>query len=175
MIKNRTIRLILASVTAAITLTCLIVTLLISRSVTLNAGITDLPFNELTSKAIDTKLNLAETLFQIGILMLGALWGLVIAKKDEIQLVFSQRPEVVMFLGSSVLLLLSACSYGFYLNQVSHYFVDASVSAVRGHLELSVPDIFDQNVNYLFFCQIISLGAGIINGVLTLVSTHRLK
>ncbi|MBC8030544.1 MAG: hypothetical protein H7Z16_10575 [Pyrinomonadaceae bacterium] len=142
---------------------------------TLADGIENLPFNEVTSKSIDTQFELSQTLFQIALLMTGALWGLVIAKKDEIKLVFSELSEVVMFLSSSVVLLLSVGSYGFYLWKVSHYFADASVAATKGGLGPYVPDIFDQDISYLFLCQIVSLVAGIFNGVLTLVSAHNLR
>ena len=175
MSSKRKLRALLAIVSPTVTACCLVAIIWLSLNVSIDAGIENLPFNEVTGKAVDTQLALSETLFQVGILMLGALWGLVIAKKDEIQLVFSQRSEVIMFVGSSSLLLMSVCAHGFYLDSVSHYFVDAAVASERGGLPASVPDIFDQNVRYLFICQFVSLLAGMINGVLIFISAHKLR
>lgn len=174
MIRKKTLRHVLAFVSGGITVACLIAIVFSTQLTPL--GIDNLPFNDVTSKSVDLQLGLSETLFQVGLLMLGALWGLVIAKKDEVHLVFSRRSELVMFVGSSALLLLSLCSYGIYIRKVARYIAVASVIVYKNpKLTPYVPDIFDQNVNYLFACQIVSLIAGTINGMLTLVSTHRLR
>jgi hypothetical protein len=173
--NNKTCRVLLAVLSLSITIFCVGFTLYRVNTASLVAGIEDLPFNELTSKSVDTQLDLAKTLFDLALLMIAALWGLVIAKKDEIQLVSSQRSTVIMFFCASGLLLLSAYSYGSYLRKISSYFADASAALTKSNLPLSVPDIFDQNVNHIFVWQYYSLVAGILNGVLTLVSAHRLK
>lgn len=165
----------LAVLTALITISFLVALVLITKSITLDSGIDNLPFNDVTAKSIETQLDLSKTLFEITLLMIGALWALVIAKKDEAQLVLSDWRQVVMFVSASTVLLISACSYCLYLQNVSHYFVDASVAASKGGIEPTVPDIFDQNINYLFRCQIVSLGTGIFNGTVTLISAYKLK
>ena len=172
---KRPLKYLLAILTVAITLCCLIATVRIISTVSIQGGIDDLPFNDVTSKSIDTQLDLAKTLFQISLLMTGALWGLVIAKKDDVKIVSANTELVVMFLSSSVVMLVSMLCYGVYLRTLSHYFADAAAAAAKGGLDASIPDIFDQNINYLFLCQIISLGAGILNGVITLVAAHTLK
>jgi hypothetical protein len=168
-------RICLAILSALITISFLLALVVIMRAVTLDSGIDNLPFNEVTGKSIETQLDLSKTLFEISLLMIGALWALVIAKPGEAQLVLSDGAQVVMFLSASIVLLISACSYCLYLHNVSHYFVDAAVAASKGNLDPTVPDIFDQNINYLFRCQIVSLGTGIFNGTVTLVSAYKLK
>jgi hypothetical protein len=153
---------------------CLVVTLYIVATVKISSGIPPLAFNDVTSKSIETRLGLAQTLFQLTILMIGALWGLLIAKKDEIKLVFAQYSEVVMFISASAVLLLSISAYAFYLNKLSSQFADAGSLGNLGET-LYIPDIFDQNINYLFILQIVGLIVGTVNGLLTLLSTHRLR
>lgn len=172
--NHRGLRIGFAVFTAIVTVAGVIWIVYIAKNVSLNAGIENVPFNEITSKSIDTQLDLARTVYEVTIVIIAALWGAVIVKKDEAKLVFT-GPEGVMLISSSLVLLLSVCSYGLYLNELSHYFVDASVSTSRGGLVPSVPDIFDQNINYLFQTQVVSLTAGIINGGLTLISAYRIK
>lgn len=177
MSQRKTIRNRLAVVAVLITLASLVATVYFVINVRIDNGILPLPFNDVSSKSIDARLGVAQTLFQLALLMIGALWALIIAKKDEVQIVFAEPAEVWMFISASIVLLLSICSYGFYLNKISNQFADAARSLGKSELPLplSVPDIFDQNVNYLFVVQILSLVAGIVNGVLTLVSAHKLK
>lgn len=163
----------LAVATVAITLFCVVATIIISRNVSLAKGIPDIPFNDLSAKSFEMRLSLSENLFQLALLMLGALWGLVIAKKDEAQIVFSKAPEVILFVGASLLLIFSAVAYSLYVNKLTGYFSDAAISAGGG--DLSLPNIFDQNVNYLFVIQILNLVAGVMNGIFTLFSAHKLK
>jgi len=177
MSQRKIIRKRFALLATVITLACIAATVFFVINVRVDHGIRALPFNLVSSKSIDARLTVAQTLFQLALLMIGALWGLIIAKKGEVQIVFEEPAEVFMFFSASIVLLLSICSYGFYLNKISHQFADAARALGNSELELplSVPDIFDQNVNYLFVLQIVTLVAGIFNGVLTLVSAHKLK
>src|SRR5687767_116035 len=150
---NSTLRCGLAVSSATITLGCIVTTLIISGSVSIASGIDDLPFNQLTDKSLEIRLDLSQNLFQLALLMLGSLWGLVIAKKDEAQIVFSKLPEVVLFIGASLLLIFSVVSYSLYVNRVTAYLSDAAISSAFSS-EPSLPNIFNQNVNYLFVIQI---------------------
>lgn len=171
---NSALRSGLAVSSAMITLGCIATTIVISRSVSIASGIDDLPFNGLTEKSLDIRLDLSQNLFQLALLMLGSLWGLVIAKKDEAQIVFSKLPEVVLFIGASLLLIFSVVSSSLYVNKLTAYLSDAAIASAYSN-EPSLPNVFNQNVNYLFIIQILNLGAGVLNGIFTLVSAHRLK
>ena len=167
------IRGVLAVASVVISLGCVVATVVISWNVSIAEGLPDIPFNDLAAKSLEMRLDLSQSLFQLALLMLGSLWGLVIAKKDEAQIVFSKTPEVALFVGASLLLIFSVVSHSLYINKLTAYFSDAAVSAGGG--ELSLPNIFDQNVNYLFIIQILNLVAGVLNGIFTLVSAHKLK
>ena len=171
-------RYVLAGSTSVITIGFIITTVVIVARVSIAGGINDLPFNELTKKSVETRLDLSRSLFELALLMLGALWALVIAKKDEAQIVLSKPSEALMFLGASLLLLLSVSSHAVYLNNVTRYLADAAASSKSGagvNLDLSLPNIFDRNVNYVFVIQIINLIAGVFNAIATIFSAHKLK
>jgi|RhiMetdeSRZDD1v2_1073273.scaffolds.fasta_scaffold844070_1 hypothetical protein len=177
MFNYKNLRNVLAIVTIMLAAVCLIANIYFWFTVRFDLGIRPLPFNEITSKSIDARLILAQSLFQVALLMLGALWGLVIAKKDEIQILFGDKPETVMFFSASVVLLMSVLSYGIYLTKISSQFAIAVrlLDSSPVPLPLSIPDVFDQNVEYLFKLQLAGLVAGIVNGVVTLFSAHKLR
>jgi hypothetical protein len=177
MSKQASIRRALAVVTAGIAVICLALGVGIYWKVSLDAGVPNLPYNDIVAKSLDTQLDLSGTLFHTALLTFGALWALVIAKKDEVKLVFSNLPDSTMFMASSALLLLSVLAYGFYLNLISTYLTDAGAASARlpPGAQPSIPDIWDQNVNYLFRCQVAFLIAGVVNGAVTLISMHHLK
>lgn len=166
------VRALLAVVSVVISFGCIVATIVIARSVSIAHGIPDLPFNDMASKCLEMRLDLSQSLFQLALLMLGSLWALVIAKKDEAQIVFSKPPEAVLFVSASLLLIFSVVSYSLYVNKLTGYLSDAAASAGG---DPSLPNIFDQNVNYLFVIQILNLVAGVLNGVFTIVSAHKLK
>ena len=174
MSKKKFARSGLTAIAVASTVGCLAVILYNVNKVSIDFGIEPLPFNDLTSKSIDLQVDLSRTLFQIALVMTGALLGLVIAKEDEVKIVFSKPHEAIMFFCASFLLLLSMSSYGYYISTISNYFADA-VAASKNQLPISIPNIFNQNVNYLFDLQLVSLIAGIVSGVLTFVSAHKLR
>src|SRR5438132_13708684 len=55
-------------------------------------------YNERTKAAIDVRLDQGRSLFQLGLLVTGALWGLVIAKPDETRILLRHWPEIVRFI-----------------------------------------------------------------------------
>jgi hypothetical protein len=177
MSERQTTRKILAVFTALVAVACLTTTVVFVLTVRIDAGIPPLLVDDVTTKSIDARLVLAQSLFQVALLMVGALWGIVIAKPGEIQIVFRRNAEIVMFVSASVVLLVSIISYGFYLNKITHQFAEAVRSRSNSAIPIAafIPDVFDQNVNYLFTLQFVSLAAGILNGVLTLFSAHRLR
>ena len=177
MSKRQTTRKLLAVFTALTAVACLTATVVFVLSVRIDGGIPPLLMDDVTTKSIDARLVLAQSLFQVALLMVGALWGIVIAKPGEIQIVFRRNAEIVMFVSASVVLLVSIISYGFYLNKITHQFAEAVRSRSNSAIPIAafIPDVFDQNVNYLFTLQFVSLAAGILNGVLTLFSAHRLR
>lgn len=177
MSDKKTIRKLFAFVTTFVAVACLVTAVAFVLSIRKDEGIPPLLMDEVTTKSIDARLVLAQSLFQVALLMVGALWGIVIAKPGEIQLVFKERFEMAMFLSASVVLLTSILCYGIYLEKITEQFAEAVRARSKSPIAISafIPDVFDQNVNYLFVLQSVSLAGGLFNGVLTLFSTHRLR
>lgn len=136
-------------------------------------GVDDRPFNELTSESIKTQVEFSRSLFEVGLLVTGALWALIIAKKDEAGVVLDDHPELIMFISASLLLLLSLICHAMYLKEIE-YVLGVSGRAFN-EKRPSVLDIFNPNIHYLFSSQAWFLGAGIIIAITTLFSAHRLK
>jgi hypothetical protein len=126
---------------------------------------------DLLRAAIDLKIDQSRSEFQIALLVLGALWGLMIAKRDEVKIVLSDMPEIVMFWCASALLLASTVFHVMYVENIAYIF------ALAGSIDggKSVPDVFESGINNPYKFQFWALLAGLVVGLMTLLSAHRLK
>jgi len=174
--SKRYIRQILAVLTTVNAVACLITAVILFSGVKLVGGVDPLLMDDVTTKSIDARLVLSQSLFQVALLMIGALAAIIIAKPGETQIVFHKNPELLMFLSASVVLLISIVCYGFYLNKITEQFAAAVRARSKSAVPIAtfIPDVFDENVNYLFKLQFVSLVAGVVNGALTLFSAYRL-
>lgn len=143
------------------------------NAVSIKKGIKDIPYNELIKASIDGKLDVSKSLFQVGLVSLAALWGLVIAKKDEASIVLSKNPELVTFICASLLLLLSLVSHVLYLETILSGFSDAGLAFDEANK--TIIDLFDPKFDYLFNWQINNLFAGTLTAIFTLFSAHKLN
>jgi len=125
--------------------------------------------------AIDLQLTSAESLYQVALVFVAALWGLVIAKKDEAAITLGDRPEIALFVTASVLLLTSVLMYHVYIAQITEALRIAGVTALGADAEIDIPDVFDSYYAHLFWYQRRFLIAGAVCGVLTLLSAHHLR
>src|SRR5882724_1903699 len=98
------LRWILACVAVIVLVATLAVTIHGIVTTSLRAGLEDIPYNELTKESIDLRLEFSRSLFEVGLLITAALWGLIIAKKDEAGVVLKDHQEVIMFFSASLLL-----------------------------------------------------------------------
>lgn len=136
-------------------------------------GLEDITFNELTGESIKSNVEFSRSLFQVGLLITGGLWGLIIAKKDEAGIVLKDKPEVIMFTCASLLLITSLICHSLYLSYVSYiYFLGGKTFSLQ---HPTIPDIFDPNINNLFIYQIWCLVFGFLIAIVTLFSAHKLK
>jgi hypothetical protein len=134
-----------------------------------------IPYRDLVKAAIDANLAQSTGLFDVGLLLLGALWGLVIAKKDEGRITAGDFPELIMFLCASGLLLLSFLWHDYYLENLAGAYDLASRNCVQANMAC-FPDVLGvPNVEYLRNYQqiFLVLGGGI--ALVTIVSAHHLK
>jgi hypothetical protein len=131
------------------------------------------PYNNLTNGGIQTKLNLSSNIFQVALLLSAALAGLLIAKDNEARLVLGRAPEIAMFICAGLLILLSFASHILYLNEISNlYFLAGQL--YEDSLP-SMPDVSDDNVNFLLAYQIKYLLSGALLAFFTFFSAHILK
>jgi hypothetical protein len=121
----------------------------------------DSPTSE-TQKGMELRLDLSAKLFDVGIVLLGVLWGLVLA--DKIQINFSRWQDVLLFVSSNLLLLLSL---------FFHLLYKLRVSALLWSLN-RVPDIASEHVDYLFQGQWLFFLASLVTGFFTVVSVKLL-
>lgn len=130
-------------------------------------------YNDLTDGAIQASLNLSNNLFQIAVLVMAALAGLMIAKDGEAGFVLSNAQEVIMSICASLVLLLSIIFNLLYVNEISYIY------AIAGKLHVesmpSVPDVFDENIRFLFYYQFTYLLTGTTLAFITFISAHKIK
>jgi hypothetical protein len=163
-----------AVISATLLIAALIYTVYTAFSTSLAAGLTDIKYNELTSESIKGRVDFSRSLFQVGLLVTAALWGLIIAKKDEARIVFSDKPEITMFWSSCALLILSLVDHSIYLHYISQIYAVAGQALGKG-ADPTMPDVFDATINQFYIFQIVYLVLGSLVAVITLISAHRLK
>lgn len=167
------LRWFLALLSIAVVVVTLALTMRSIKTTNVDAGLADIKYNELISESIKGRVEFSRSLFQIGLLVTAALWALVIAKPDEIGIVFADRQEMLMFLCASLLLVGSLIDHSLYLNYVSRVFLFGGELFDKDNA--SIPDVFDANINNFYQYQIVHLALGAFIAVMTLFSAHNLK
>lgn len=76
-------------------------------------------YNELTKSAMDLKIHESNSYFDLSLLVVGALIGLILAKPEEARITLRDTPELLMFIASGVLLLSSMLCHVSYLTSVT--------------------------------------------------------
>ena len=131
----------------------------------------DLRFNALLEAGIQLKVEQSRSEFQLALLAMGALWGLVIAKKDEARIVLADAPEIVMFCCASVLLLASCVLHFLYVDGIAYvYRVAGGMAGGK-----SIPDVFAAGIENPFYFQFWLLLGGIAVAGFTLFSAYKMK
>jgi hypothetical protein len=137
--------------------------------------ISALKYSDPVKAAIDVNIDQSKGLFDVGLLLLGALWALFIAKKDEGGITVGDVPEMVMLLSASGLLLLSFAWHEFYLENLGAAWELASRNCID--LKLACfPDVLGiPSIKFLRDYQedFLLLGGGI--ALTTIFSAHQLK
>lgn len=134
-------------------------------------------FNDITNGSIQTRLNLSTDLFQIGLLVVAGLGGLLISKNltknGEADFVLSKPPEIIMYVCASLFIILSLVLHYLYVNEISNIY------NTSGRLyDASNPDILDvmnPNINFLFDYQFYYLLSGVVLTLFTFFSAHIIK
>lgn len=138
------------------------------------------PYSDAQKAGIDIRVEHSKSYFEMTLLTLGALWALIAAKKDETRIRPVNRPEILMLLGASTVLLLSVVWHNFYLDAVSVAYsraIDLSSlpGAPPGVKGFQMPDVYQSAIDGLLGYQVKFFVFGVILAVVTLVSAHNLK
>lgn len=173
MFSSKFLRWILASVCL---LTVLVGVVLAWCNSSGKGGADELPFTEPLQKAVEIRIEWSGKNAEIAILLIAALWGLVLAGKDEVRLSKMDRPEWLMFASANLLLGAAFFVHQRFTNAVANALVDA-VRIVPGGKDLSpkVPDVFGPLFQWGYTLEIWLLLLGMVAGITTLISTVYLK
>lgn len=113
------------------------------------------------ANATKLRLELSTKAFDMGIIVLGVVWGLVLA--EQIRIDFSRWTDAILFLSSNILVLFSV---------LYHFLYKRRVSTLLWDLAPRQPDIFSEHVDYLFKAQLMFFFASLIIGTLTVLSVR---
>jgi hypothetical protein len=140
-------------------------------------GLPNLNYNELVAKLVEIKRERSSKLFDVALLVSGALFALLIAKRDEARIILADSPEVIMLSAAGMLLLASlACNVTYIGLMSDSLYVGGSLEGLKEGLEpKSMPNIFGSAFEHFYSAQIIFLCGGIFAAAITLFSAHRLK
>jgi hypothetical protein len=128
-------------------------------------------FNEMIKSAIEIRLAAAQSLFQLDLLILGGLWAILIARKDEFAIVLNERQEVIMFVICNVAFMLAIWNYYSYSIEVSEILYSQSTKEVNADF----PGLFSPEISYKRYCQELFSLVGLTVALLTFLSGHQLK
>ena len=152
---------VLAVVSIVMCLTLLVYALVRRLGVPHSIPTKDSP-SEAARKGMELRLDLSAKLFDLGILVLGVIWGLVVT--DKVPINFCQWQHRILFISSNLLLLFSL---------LFHLLYKRRVSALLWSLD-RLPEMSSEHVNYLFQVQWLFFFASLLVGLFTVVSVKLL-
>ncbi|MCE9566537.1 MAG: hypothetical protein K8U57_31320 [Planctomycetes bacterium] len=139
-----------------------------------NAVIDSVHYTDAVKAAITQKLEGAKGLFQASLVVLGILWGLVIAKKDDRALRITDRPEMIMFLSANVLFLVSGYCYSAYTDAMATVHAAGPVE-YEDPKDLTIMDFRDSRIDNLYVWQRGVWVAAMIVTAIALFCSHVVK
>ena len=126
-------------------------------------------------KGLELRIELSSKLFDLGLLLLGVLWGFVLADKEAIH--FSHWQDVALFVSSNLLLLTSLLCHLIYRLHLANMVWDLAVPppppappAVPPPFAPRLPDIRDSYVEFPFNAQWSLFFLALLSGLCTIVT-----
>jgi hypothetical protein len=151
------------------------------------APIDTVPLNDAMKSAVSLRLEAAKSVFQVGLLVFGALFGLVFASEKR-RISLTDKPELCLFVVGTLAMLLSFLSYLRYSFELSVMQADAAVAmeklrdetpqgstAGSEKLVAYVPDFFGERIDVLLSTENLFLVVGCVVAALTFISVTFLK
>jgi hypothetical protein len=131
-------------------------------------------YSEPVKLGINQKLEGAKSLVQVTILIIGALWALVIVKKDDRVLHRKDWPELLSFLFTNGMLIISLLFYIAYSNFLAQVLTTGNMRYLPPE-KITIMDYTNKEINSLFENQIRICICGIISTALTFFSAYILN
>ncbi len=128
-----------------------------------------LVIDQYVSAAVDKRVAFSTAMFQAGLLVLAALWGLVFAEHARAYSALSEWPEVLMLLLATMALLSSAYSHFVFVWDMT------SALATVQKFNNTIPDVNSMDVSYALFSQAFNLLGGAVIGGIMFASGRWLK
>src|SRR5438128_2176000 len=108
--RHVAIRWLVAGVSVVVWLATLVYMFAVARDAG-GTGFGKLPFNDVVKGAVQLRLDTSRSLFQVTLLIFGALWGLIVTREGLRHKVSDSKPEFILFAVANLCLLLSSYAY----------------------------------------------------------------
>ena len=116
--------------------------------------------------AIEKRLEFSTSMFQVALLLLAGMWGLVFSEKDRAYSILAERPEIAMLLMATAALASSFIAHFVFLWEMT------SLLKSERLFNGLIPDIDNIDVSYALFSQMLTvLGGAVITA--TFVASGR--
>lgn len=131
----------------------------------------DIEFNDIVKAAVQLKIEQSRGMFQLSLLILGAMWTLMLAKPSEASIALSDVPELTMFCVVNLFLLTSCWYHIKYVENITQ------ILAIAGAIKVSpsIPDILRSGMNSPYQFQQWFLISGSFVGAIAFFSAHKFK
>jgi hypothetical protein len=133
----------------------------------------DLPYNDITKLAIDTRLDQSKGMFTYNVLLLGILWGLILVRKEGPVITSRDIPEGVVFILANLAIILNTLCHTFYMRLITSIAAAAAKRSEGGML--SILNFLDKRIDIFAEVQQMSLVGVLVLVALVVFSTHKLK
>jgi hypothetical protein len=133
----------------------------------------DIEYNEQVKASLDVTLDQAKSIFQVSLVVIGVVWGLIIVKADKALITKTDDPELLMFFLTNLLLLIQFLSYYSYTTFVADAYAAGAVQSKKP--DLFIPNVFQPKISSLLPLQLCALVGAVVIGGLTSFSTNVLK
>ncbi|MDZ4850827.1 MAG: hypothetical protein SGI77_16185 [Pirellulaceae bacterium] len=121
------------------------------------------PWHDATKEAVTNLMSLSKDLFQSGLLLIAAMWGVLLVKKEEAAVVFDAWPEKALLILATVSVISSCVSHIAFVQTMTSYAMDASITD-------KLPNLTHREVSYGLVAQCVSLVGGALIAGSTVMS-----
>ena len=137
-------------------------------------ALTEIAFNDMVKAAIDIRLNQSQSLFQVLLLLVAALAGMIIAERAEDRIGSNDIAELIMVFCAAGLFAASIHLYLTYLSEIEVAFRSAGPTNAHDEKPM-MPNVLSDQVDVLYVAQRGFLLAGALISGIALFSHRRFR